>query len=170
MPQEGDQPDFQEESTMSDEATQQEAEHQNPEEQKPEQADEKQETRSFDEAYVKKLRDEAAGYRVKLKEYEDRDKSDAQKSADRIAELEKENAAYKQRDQVQAWAKEVAKDSPELAPLLRGSSREELEEHFAQLSSLAKKPTPKAKPDGKSPEDRDKTLSAAEALRAMRKG
>lgn len=154
---------------MSDDATQSKVEQ--PETKpEPKQEEPKAEVKTFDEAYVKSLRDEAAGYRVKLKEFEDRDKTDAQKHADRIAELERENAAFKQRDQVQAWARDVAKESPELAPMLRGSTREEIEEHFSQLSSLAKKPTPKAKPDGKSPDDRGKTLSAADALRALRNG
>lgn len=37
-------------------------------------------------------RREAAGYRTKLRAYEDRDKTDAEKSTERIAELERENA------------------------------------------------------------------------------
>lgn len=170
MPQAGEHTDSQEEYTMSDKQAQQDVEQskQNETIEQPKQEADEQEPKTFDETYVKKLRDEAASYRVKLKEIEDRDKSEAEKTAERIAELERENARYKQRDQVQEWAKDIARDQPSLAPLLRGSTREELEEHFEQLRSLTTKPTPKAAPSGKSPADREKPTNAAEALRSLR--
>ena len=106
----------------------------------------------------------------KLQQLEDAQKSESQKMADKLAALERENAEFKQRDQLAQWTAEVAKDAPELAHLLRGSTREELEDHFNQLRSLTKKPTPKAVPSGDAPADRVKPSSAVEALRAMRKG
>lgn len=63
----------------------------------------------FDEAYVKQLREEAAGYRVKLKAFEDRDKTDAEKHTDRISELEAENARFKQEAERAGWIRDAAK-------------------------------------------------------------
>ena len=105
-----------------------------------------------------------------LQQLKDAQKTAEQKQADRITELETKLTGYEQRDQLKTWATEVAKEDPALVPLLRGSTREELEEHFAQLQSLTKKPIPKAAPGGKSPDDRTKPTSAAEALRALRNG
>lgn len=63
------------------------------------------EAKSFDEAYVKKLRDEAAKYRTEAKanadaakrlaEIEEANKTEAQKQADRLATLERETQAAK---------------------------------------------------------------------------
>ena len=96
--------------------------------------------RSFDEAYVKKLRDEAANYRVKLKEYEDAQKTESEKQAERIAELERENASFKQRDQVAAWAAEITQGSHIPASALRGDTEEALRAHFDELKSLIPEP------------------------------
>ena len=54
--------------------------------------------KTFDEAYVKKLREEAAGYRTKLKEFEDRDKTELEKLQERatLAEQELEKARREQ--------------------------------------------------------------------------
>ena len=98
--------------------------------------------KSFDEAYVRKLRDEAAGYRVKLKEFEDRDKSEFEKQAERLATLEKENTTFRQRDQIKAWAEQIVNGSKVPASALRGSSEEELREHFDQLKSLIPEEVP----------------------------
>lgn len=92
---------------MSEDATQQEAAgdvEQNEQVEKPEQ-------RSFDEAYVKKLREEAASYRVKLKELEDRDKTEVEKAADRLAELERENAKYRLESERAGWVRDAAKET-----------------------------------------------------------
>lgn len=99
---------------MSEEATQAEAETQ-------EQAT--AEPKMFDESYVKQLRDEAAGYRVKLKEIEDRDKSEAQKQQEALEQAQKELADLtiaKTRAEVAA-----AKGVP--VGLLVGGTKEELE-------------------------------------------
>ena len=63
----------------------------------------------FDEAYVRQLRDEAAGYRVKLKAFEDRDKTDAEKHTERISELEAENARFKKEAERAGWVRDAAK-------------------------------------------------------------
>lgn len=52
-------------------------------------------------------RREAAGYRTKLRTYEERDKTDAEKSADRIAELERENAELRTTGQQAALRSET---------------------------------------------------------------
>lgn len=72
-------------------------------------AAETNEVKSFDEAYVRKLRDEAAGYRVKLKEIEDRDKSEAEKLSGRLAELERENSTFKHAAERAGWLRDAAK-------------------------------------------------------------
>ncbi len=116
--------------------------------------------------------DELKSAKTELDKIKDSQKTDQQKSADLIANLQKELGGYKQRDQVNAWATGIVKDSTIPANALRGSTREELEEHFSQLESLVvqAKPKPKAVPSGKSPEDREKPTNAAAALRQLRKG
>lgn len=94
------------------------------------------EPKTFDEAYVKKLRDEAASYRVRLKEHEDAQKTEAEKLADRIAELEKENSSFRLAEQRAVWAREIVKGSSVPVEALRGESEEELRAHFEQLKSL----------------------------------
>lgn len=92
---------------MSEDATQQEAAG----EIEQDATVEKPEPRLFDEAYVKKLREEAASYRVKLKEFEDRDKSEAEKVAERLAELEQENARFKREAERAGWIRDAAKQT-----------------------------------------------------------
>lgn len=97
------------------------------------------EPRVFDEAYVKKLRDEAAGSRTRakdleqrLKEYEDRDKTDAQKAAEKLAENEKRAAAA----EAKLLRFEIAAAKglpPKWASRLTGSTKEELEADAAEL-------------------------------------
>lgn len=77
-----------------------------------------------------------------LEKLREAQKSEEQKRAEREAEKDAELARYRLRDQVSAWAKEIVKDSPVPADALRGSTREELEEHFEVLSALIKKDTP----------------------------
>lgn len=107
------------------------------------------EGKTFDEAYVKKLRDEAAGYRVRLKEIEDAQKSDEQKQAERLAELDAKVKEYETRDQIAAWKSEVVEAAKDLTPeqkamfsaALAGSTKEEIEAHAKTLQPLiAKKP------------------------------
>jgi len=63
-------------------------------------------------------------------------KTDLQKAIDRAEAAEKKVAGYETRDQVSAWAKEIVKDSRVPADALRGTTQEELQAHFAQLSAL----------------------------------
>lgn len=72
----------------------------------------------------------------KLAELEEAAKSEEQKRFEKIEQLEKELAAYKQRDQVKAWAEEIVKDTSIPASVLRGTTQEELLAHFEQLKPL----------------------------------
>jgi len=98
-----------------------------------------------------------------------------------LSELERERKAhevdaaelkkYQTREQVSKWAAEIVKDSPIPANVLRGSTKEELVEHFEQLKALAV-PTKQRThvPPGK-PTDGEPTGSrAAAAIREMRRG
>ncbi|WP_119697035.1 hypothetical protein [Microbacterium halotolerans] len=80
----------------------------------------------------------------RLKEFEDAQKTEEQKTAERIAQLEKENTSYRQREQVQKWAGEVSETTGVPANLLRGSTREEIEAHANDLKGAlaASAPTP----------------------------
>ena len=72
----------------------------------------------------------------KLAAFEESQKTEAQKTADRLAALEAENNAFKQRDQLAAWATEITKDSHVPASLLRGETQEELQSHFDALKGV----------------------------------
>lgn len=102
--------------------------------QEPEQtpAQTEQEPKTFDADYVKKLRDEAASNRTKansleqrLKEFEDRDKTQAQKDADKKAELESRAIAAEQKLLRFEVAAEKGLDA-KYADLLTGSTKEEM--------------------------------------------
>lgn len=80
----------------------------------------------------------------KLAAIEEASKTEEQKRFEKTEQLEKELAAYKQRDQVKAWAEEIVKDSGIPASVLRGTTQEELLAHFEQL-----KPLLEAKPASK---------------------
>lgn len=99
------------------------------------------EQETFSQEYVKQLRSEAAAYRVKLKELEDRDKSEAEKTADRLAVLEKENAQFRLEKQRTGWAEAITAESHIPASALRGDTEEELRAHFDELRSLIPEPT-----------------------------
>ena len=64
--------------------------------------------KTYPESYVKKLRDEAAGYRVRLKEFEDAQKSESEKLSERLAELEAENARFKRAEERAGWVRDAA--------------------------------------------------------------
>lgn len=128
----------------------------NNEEQKP------LETKSFTQEQVnallaetkRKEREKFADYddvkakAAQLDQIEQASKTETQKALDRAAELEKELSTYKTKEQVAAWAAEITKDSEIPASVLRGSTREELEQHFEQLKSLAPKPKRTSAPTG----------------------
>ena len=99
------------------------------------------------------------------------DKSELQKAIDRADAAEQKASAYEAKQQVSQWAVEIVKDSPIPASVLRGSTKEELIEHFDQLKALAV-PTKQRThvPPGK-PTDGEPTGSrAAAAIREMRRG
>lgn len=76
-------------------------------------------------------------------------KSEAQKQADALAAANAELAAYKQREQVAAWAANIARGSHVPASALRGSTEAELRAHFAELQALIPAPgAEKRTPDG----------------------
>lgn len=124
--------------------------------------------------------------RAKYADYEDvkakASKFDEAQQAS-LSEIERERQAreaaeaelgkYRTREQVAKWAEEIAKDSGVPASALRGSTREELEEHFNVLSSLIK-PAPggtrTATPPGKPVPLEGEKGRAAAALRALRQG
>jgi hypothetical protein len=96
-------------------------------------------------------RREAAGYRVKLKQFEDRDKSDSEKAAERVAELEKQLAeahTARQGDRLQmatfAAARKLGYRNPEIAHRLLSPSEVEFTDDGAPknveqlLATLAK--------------------------------
>lgn len=118
---------------MSDETSQLEAE---PVEQAPEA---KPEPRSFDEAYVKKLREEAAGYRVKLKEYEDRDKSELERAQEAAEAAQRELAEARAESARLAVAAKHGIGADHL-DLLTGDTEAEIEAKAVKLASLINTP------------------------------
>lgn len=95
----------------------------------------------------KASRKQIADLQAKLKEYEDKDKSEAEKTAERLANLEKTSTA----NQARADRLEVALDKglpKTLADRLRGSTREEMEADADELLKLVNDNKPKTpKPD-----------------------
>lgn len=83
----------------------------------------------------KSLREQLAAANARIKEFEDRDKTDAEKASERIASLEKSNTS----NAAKALRYEVAVDKqlPKvLAERLQGSTREELESDADSLLKL----------------------------------
>jgi len=83
-----------------------------------------------------------------LDEIEQSSKTETQKALDKAAELETELNKYRTKDQVTQWAAEITKDSEIPASVLRGSTKEELEQHFEELKGLAPKPKRTSAPAG----------------------
>lgn len=71
-----------------------------------------------------------------LKKLKESQMSDAEKTAKRIAELEKENAAYKTAAQQREWKAKVSKETGVPAEVLRGDSEEEIKAHAEALKAL----------------------------------
>ncbi|WP_407316650.1 hypothetical protein UQW22_09920 [Isoptericola halotolerans] len=98
-----------------------------------------------------------------------------------LSELEKERKAreaaeqkaaqYEAKEQRTKWIDEITKDSPVPASALRGSTREELEEHHETLKPHFTKEPPKRTPvpTGKGRPDEGGSRAAA-ALRELRRG
>ena len=104
-------------------------------------------------------REKYAGFedlKAKAEKYdaiEEGQKTELQKLQERIEKAEKENAAFKQREQVSTWAAEVSKETGVPANLLRGSTKEELEAHAELLKEFTgeQSSAPIVKSDGQKP-------------------
>ena len=72
----------------------------------------------------------------KLADLEEAAKSEDQKRAEQVQRLESELTQYKLREQQASWASEIVAGSSIPAAVLRGDSREEMEEHFKSLQAL----------------------------------
>lgn len=69
-------------------------------------------------------------------------KTEAEKQAERLAELEAKVAEYETREQIAAWKAEVSAETGVPAEVLKGSTKEEIAEHAATLKPLIEqKPT-----------------------------
>lgn len=99
--------------------------------------------------------------------------SEVEKATKRAEEAEAKVQAFEAAAQRSTWAQEIVKDSSIPADVLRGNTKEELENHFKQLTALVE-----AKPGGTAPRitstppgkrtGSDKAPSrAVEALRAL---
>lgn len=99
-----------------------------------------------------------------------------------LSELEKERKAresaetklaeFEAEKQRAGWAKEITKDSDIPVEALRGTTKEELEDHFKVLSALVTKPsqTRTATPHGRPAAGDSEKGRAAAALRELRQG
>lgn len=98
------------------------------------------EGKTFSEAYVKQLREEAAGYRVRLKEIEDAEKSELQKAQEAAESAQRELAATRtEAARLRIAAKHgIGEDHLDF---LTGSDEEELEAKAVKLATLIKTPT-----------------------------
>lgn len=77
---------------------------------------------------------------ARLAEIEEASKSEAQRMSERLARAEERVAAFEKAQQVSAWRDEVAQATGIPANALKGSTKEELEEHAATLKSLITPP------------------------------
>lgn len=139
-----------------------------------------EEGKTFTADYVKKLRDEAAKYRNeikelkpaadRLKELEESQKSELEKATARAEAAEKAlTAATLDRDRMSvALAKGL---DPELAPLLSGATKEDIEkqaELLASRLSTTSKPAPKSLKSGASGSDSGGLTPKERAAAAVR--
>ena len=116
--------------------------------------------------------DEVKQKATEFDKFAEANKTELQKVLERAEAAEKKAAAFEAKEQRTKWAEEIVKDSGVPAAALRGSTKEELQEHFNVLKALVTKPSPTrtATPPGKpSPGDGEKGRAAA-ALREMRRG
>lgn len=109
---------------------------------------------------------------TKFDEVTEASKTELQKERERAEAAERKAAKYEAEKQVATWASEIVKGSSIPANALRGSTKEELTEHFEVLKSIAPAPAQKrGTPPGKRAADGDKPGSrAAQALRDLRNG
>lgn len=76
----------------------------------------------------------------RLAQLEDAQKTAEQKQAERVQELERENAGFKAERQQRAWAKEVSTETGVPAEVLRGSTLEEIQAHAELLKPAYEEP------------------------------
>lgn len=77
---------------------------------------------------------------AKFDEAQEAAKSDLEKATARAEAAESKVKEYEQRTQIATWKSEIVKDSKVPAEALRGTTREELEEHFEALKGLISEP------------------------------
>jgi hypothetical protein len=86
----------------------------------------------------------------RLQEIEDADKSELDKLKERAEAAEAKARAYEQAAQIDAWRQEVSKKTGVAAELLRGTTKEELQEHAEALAGYVKpSAAPHIESDGK---------------------
>lgn len=117
-----------------------------------------------------KANKEAETLRLKLKEFEDRDKTELEKATERAAEAEKKLATAER----QAFAARIAAETDTPIEALHGSTEEELRESAKRLVEWrggAKKPAPKASAlksgSSKTTTSEDRKQAAADAVRRL---
>lgn len=77
---------------------------------------------------------------TRLAEIEEANKTEEQKRAEQLAELQAKVAEYETREQIAAWKAEVAAASGVPAAALAGSTKEEIEAHAETLKPLIAQP------------------------------
>ena len=87
--------------------------------------------------------------KTKASEYDkvvEASKTEQQKQAEELELLRQENSSFKAREQAAAWAKEVSDETGVPASALRGSTKEELAAHAAELKALITQPETRPQP------------------------
>lgn len=85
-----------------------------------------------------------------LEQIKESNKSELQKAQDRASKLETQLKTLKHNEEVQAWKREVAGATGVPADVLRGNSKEEIEQHAQELQTAFSTPTaPVIGSDGK---------------------
>lgn len=104
-----------------------------------------------------------------LKQLKQSQMSEAEKTAERIRELEAKNAAYEAQEQQAAWKAEASKKTGVPADLLRGNTPEDIEEHAQQLAAyLHPKPKGAALADpGRTPDKPAKQDAQRDYVRSL---
>jgi hypothetical protein len=90
---------------------------------------------------AKQAKQQAAELAARLQEYEDRDKSESEKLAERAAKLE-QDLADREREFLRLKVATSKGLPPEIAEFLNGSSEEELEQQADRLLALSKEHAP----------------------------
>ena len=93
---------------------------------------------------------------------EEGQKTELQKLQERIEKAEKENAAFKQREKINTWAREVSEESGVPSNLLRGTTKEELEAHANLLKEFtgSQSTAPVVVSDGNKPKNKPGVTTA----------